>query len=67
MNSIDNNSKIKGYPLGYNIWKEQVKLFEFDEIMRQKDEKPWAEFLNRLRESPMSEEDSKYIKEQVID
>ena len=67
MHSLDSNSNILGYPLGYNVWKEEVKLFEFDEIMRQKDEKPWADFLNRLRESPLSEEDSLYIKEQLID
>ena len=67
MHNVDANSNIKGYPLAYNVWKEEVKLFEFDEIMRQKDEKQWAEFLNRLRESPLSGEDSAYIKEQVIE
>ena len=38
-----------------NIWKDHVQMFELTEIMRQKEQKEWAQFLNRLRENPMSD------------
>ena len=69
MGDVQNNV-VQGAPIGAiggNIWEEKIKLFEFDEIMRQRDEKPWAEFLNRLRESGLSDQDCEYIKEQIID
>merc|ERR1711990_206758 len=40
-------AKYKGNTLAENVWL-LFKLFELDEIMRQKDEKEWAEWLNRL-------------------
>ena len=36
--------------LASNIWKEFFNLFESTEIVRQKDDKEFAELLNRLRE-----------------
>ena len=33
-----------------NLWQQYFKCYELDEIMRQKDDKSWAELLNRLRE-----------------
>jgi hypothetical protein len=66
MEHIDAHSQVKGYPLGNNVWKDQIKMFELDEIMRQKDEKKYAELLNRLRESPLSDADLQYLKGQII-
>lgn len=35
--------------LGTNVWKQHFKYYELTDIMRQKDDKPFAEILNRLR------------------
>ena len=41
----------KGYEsLGINLWKEFFTMFEHTEIMRQKDDKRFADLLNRVRE-----------------
>lgn len=37
-------------PLATNLWTDLFKMFELTEIMRQKDDKDFAELLNRLRE-----------------
>ena len=37
-------------PLAQNLWKDNVYMYELTEIMRQKDDKEYAELLNRLRE-----------------
>ena len=36
--------------LAPNLWQETFKMFELDEIMRQRESKEFAEMLNRLRE-----------------
>ena len=54
-----------GYPLAPNIW-ELFEFYELQTIMRQKDEKAWAQWLNRLRECQLSSEDRDYIMERVI-
>ena len=66
MQTVDSNSNIQGYPLGLNIWEDNIKMYELNEIMRQRDEKEWAQFLNRLRESPLRESDREYINERII-
>ena len=35
-------------PLATNLWTEHFKIFELDEIMRQKEDKKFAQLLNRL-------------------
>ena len=54
-----------GSPLAPNIW-ELFEFYELQTIMRQKDEKQWAEWLNRLRECQLSPEDRNYIMDRVI-
>ena len=54
-----------GSPLAENIW--ELFFYELHEIMRQKDEREWAEWLNRLRECPLSDSDRLFIKKNVID
>jgi DNA replication protein DnaC len=59
-------AEFSGTPLGENVW-ETFQFFELKEIMRQRDEKEWAEWLNRLRENMPSDDDKKYIRECIID
>jgi len=47
---IFENSQNDYGDLASNIWTEYFNLFELTEIMRQKDDKEFAELLNRLRE-----------------
>lgn len=44
-------------PLAANLWRDNFKLFELTIIMRQKDDKTFAELLNRLREGNQTEQD----------
>ena len=56
-----------GYgPLATNLWQEYFKIFELTEIMRQKDDKQFAELLNRLRESKHTEDDIKILKTRIL-
>ena len=52
--------------LASNIWTEYFTLFELTEIMRQKDDKEFAELLNRLREGKHSEEDIAILKQRFL-
>ena len=44
-------------PLAANLWQAYFKMFELTEIMRQKDDAPFAEILNRIREGRQTEKD----------
>ena len=50
-----------------NLWKNKILVFELDQIMRQKDEKDWAEFLNKLRETPPSESEWRYMSDRITE
>lgn len=52
--------------LATNIWKEYFTLFELTEIMRQKDDKDFAELLNRLGEGKHNQNDIKVLKERTV-
>ena len=43
--------------LSTNLWKDHFEIFELNEIMRQKDDKEFAEMLNRLRVDALTNED----------
>ena len=45
--------------LGRNLWNELFKMYEFVDIMRQKDDLAFAQLLNRFRLNEMAEEDKK--------
>ena len=49
-----------------NIWKHHFTLFESTEIMRQKDDKQFAELLNRLKEGNHSKNDIAILKERCL-
>ena len=51
-----NNSR--GYTsLAPNLWQTYFTMFELTEIMRQKDDAPFAELLNRIRDGRQTEKD----------
>ena len=50
-----------------NLWKKHFKMFELDEIMRQRESKVFAEILNRLREGKQTEDDIIKIKERCTE
>ena len=52
--------------LGSNLWADFFALFELTDIMRQKDDKLFAELLNRLREGKHSEKDIDCLKERLL-
>jgi endonuclease/exonuclease/phosphatase (EEP) superfamily protein YafD len=49
-----------------NMWKEYFTLFELTEIMRQKDDKHFAELLNRLREGNHTQSDIEELKKRIL-
>ena len=65
-NWIFNNTKHGYGDLATNIWNEYFTLFELTEIMRQKDDKEFAELLNRLREGNHTQNDIEVLKERIL-
>ncbi len=58
----------KGYgPLATNLWNKYIHMYELTEIMRQKDDKKFAEILSRLREGIQTERDIEELKKRCID
>ena len=56
-----------GYlPLATNLWQELFYMFELTEIMRQADNKPFAELLNRLREGNHTSEDIRCLQKRQL-
>ncbi|XP_028405234.1 ATP-dependent DNA helicase PIF1-like [Dendronephthya gigantea] len=51
--------------LAPNLWNKYFKMFELDEIMRQREGRLFAEILNRLREGRDTENDILKIKESI--
>ena len=52
--------------LASNIWEEYFQLCELHKIMRQKDDKAFAELLNRLREGSHTNADINVLKTRLI-
>lgn len=53
--------------LAPNPWQELLKMFEFDEIMRQRDCKLFAELLNRLREGKHTPQDIIKLRDRLVE
>jgi hypothetical protein len=53
-------------PLATNMWTDLFQLFELKCIMRQADNKEFAELLNRLREGNHTSDDIKILKTRII-
>ncbi|XP_069109665.1 ATP-dependent DNA helicase PIF1-like [Argopecten irradians] len=56
-----------GQGLATNLWKKHFKVFELDEIMRQKGDVPFTELLNRLRHGELSPQDKLLLSERKVD
>lgn len=52
-------------PNAANLWKDNFSLFELTQIMRQKDDKSFAELLNRLIEGNHTDQDIEDLKKTV--
>lgn len=52
--------------LASNLWKDFFTLFELNEIMRQKDDRQFAELLNHLREGKHREGDMESLKLRLL-
>ena len=63
---IFNNTNHGYSDLATNIWNEYFTLFELTDIMRQKDDKEFAELLNRLREGNHTQNDIEVLKERIL-
>ena len=64
--SIFKNPNTSYSTLATNLWADFFSLFELTDIMRQKDDKQFAEVLNRLREGKHSEHDINCLKERLL-
>ena len=53
--------------LAPNLWKRYFRMFELDEIMRQRESKEFAEILNRLREGKHISSDLEKLKERCVE
>ena len=53
--------------LAPNLWRKYFKMFELDEIMRQRESKMFSEILTRLREGNHTASDLQKLKERCID
>ena len=61
-------SPTSGYlPLATNLWNENFNMFELHQIMRQAENKSFAELLNRIREGNQTDDDIAELKNQIID
>ena len=57
----------EGYTsLATNLWKTHFSMYELTEIMRQKEDRTFAELLNRVREGNQSEEDIVLLKSRSV-
>ena len=63
---IFENSQIGYDALVRNLWAEYFTLFELTEIMRQKDDKEFAELLNCLREGKHFKDDIALLKQRFL-
>ena len=64
---IFRNMKSSYGPLATNLWNSYFTLYELTEIMRQKDDKLYAQLLSRLREGNQSQDDIEKLKSRIID
>ena len=53
--------------LAPNLWNKHFRMFEIDEIMRQRESKLFTEILNRLREGQHTKNDILKIKEKCVE
>ena len=52
--------------LAHNLWQTHFTMFELTEIMRQKDDAPFANLLNRVREGKQTKEDITVLESRTV-
>ena len=63
---IFENSKDGYTALATNLWQQYFQMFELSEVMRQREDKDFAEILNRIREGKHTEADIAVLKERIL-
>ena len=63
---IFENSKDGCTALGTNLWQQYFQMFELSEVMRQREDKDFAEILNRIREGKHTEADIAVLKKRIL-
>jgi endonuclease/exonuclease/phosphatase (EEP) superfamily protein YafD len=62
---FENSSE--GYnTLATNLWQQFFQMFELSQVMRQREDKDFAEILNRIREGEHTEDDFEVLKERIL-
>ena len=57
----------EGYStLATNLWQQYFEMFELSQVMRQREDKDFAEILNRIREGKHTNDDIKVLKERNL-
>ena len=52
--------------LAINLWQQYFQMFELSEVMRQREDKDFAEILNRIREGKYTKADMEIFKERIL-
>ena len=63
---IFENSKDGYTALATNRWQQYFQMFELSEVMRQREDKDFAEILNRIREGKHTEADIAVLKKRIL-
>ena len=63
---IFENSKGGYTALATNLWQQYFQMFELSEVMRQREDKDFAEILNRIREGKHTEADIAVLKKRIL-
>ena len=65
-NWIFENSKDGYTALATNLWQQYFQMFELEEVMRQREDKDFAEILNRIREGKHTDADIEVLKKRSL-
>ena len=63
---IFENSKDGYTTLATNLWQQYFEMFELSQVMRQREDKDFAEILNRIREGKHTEADIAVLKKRIL-
>ena len=65
-NWIFENSKDGYTALATNLWQQYFQMFELSDVMRQREDKHFAEILNRIREGKHTQADIEVLKKRIL-
>ena len=49
-----------------NLWQQYFQMFELSEVMRQREDKEFAEMLNRIREGKHTDADIEVLNQRIL-